>query len=145
MSAPLVSWDAISLRVDGKRANQLAREAKVVDDITLDFRNGNIHITGWKKVKILPVPFWADVQSIAVQGKTIVVSVDIAGVPGFLLPLIREVIASKIPVKGVTVRPPLTFVIQLDRFLPTFVELDIREIRMIDGGLQIGPGGASWK
>ena len=41
---------------------------------------------------------------------------------------------------------PFTFVIELDRFLPTFVDVEIREIRIVDGGLalQIGAGGASW-
>jgi hypothetical protein len=35
-------------------------------------------------------------------------------------------------------------VVSLDRFLPTFVDADIREIRIIDGGLAVtlGEGGA---
>jgi len=142
---PLVSWDGISIRVDGARVNALARQqvAGQLDDLTLTFRAGKIHVAGRRKVGIIPLPFFADVNSIAVEGKSVVVPVSI---PAIVAPVIRAIAAAKIP-PFVTVRPPLTFVVQLDRFLPSFVDVQIREIRIIDGGLavNIGPGGVSWK
>jgi len=144
MSAHRVSWDAISLRIDGARVNDFVREraAGQVDDIHLTFRSGNIHVAGRKKVGFVPIPFFADVNAIHVNGRTIVVPVLILPLAA---PILRGIVATRIP-PGVTIQPPFTFVIELDRFLPTFVDVEIREIRIIDGGLtlQIGPGGASW-
>jgi hypothetical protein len=141
----IVSWDAISLRIDGARVNELVRErvAGQLDGITITFRAGNIHVAGHKKMGIIPLPFAADVRAIDVEGRTIVVPVSI---PAIVAPVIRGIAASKIP-EGVTIRPPFTFIIQLDRFLPSFIDMQIREIRIIEGGLAvaIGPGGASWK
>lgn len=141
----IVSWDAISLRIDGARVNELVRQrvAGQLDGINITFRAGNIHVAGHKKMGIIPLPFAADVRSIDVVGRTIVVPVSI---PAIVAPVIRGIAASKIP-EGVTIRPPFTFIIQLDRFLPPIIDMQIREIRIIEGGLsvQIGPGGASWK
>lgn len=142
----LVSWDGISLRIDGARANAFARQqvAGQLDDLDIRFRAGNIHVTGRKKVGFVPVPFFADVNSIQVEGKSVVVPVS--GIPSILLPVIRAIAASRMP-PFVAVRPPLTFVVQVDRFLPPFADVQLREIRIIDGGLavNIGPGGVSWK
>jgi hypothetical protein len=141
----IVSWDAISLRIDGARVNELVRQrvAGQLDGITITFRAGNIHVAGHKKMGIIPLPFAADVRAIDVEGRTIVVPISI---PAIVAPVIRGIAASKIP-EGVTIRPPFTFIIQLDRFLPSFIDMQIREIRIIEGGLsvEIGPGGASWK
>lgn len=141
MTAHLVSWEPISLRIDGARANELAR--KEAPDVRIDFHDGRIHVSGRRFL----VPYSADIRQIDIRGKTIVVPVTGLGVANLFLGTIRKVIASRIPHDGVTVQPPLTFIIQLDRFLPSFVELDVREIRMIEGGLavKLGPGGASWK
>jgi hypothetical protein len=150
MTSPLVSWDAIALRVDGARMNALVRQqvAGQLDDITLAFRNGNIRVTGRKKVGFFPIPFSVDINEIRISEKTITVPVaDISHIPTALLnlflPLIRGMIAARIPLDAVTVRSPLTFVIQLDRLLPPFVDVDIREIRIVDGGLAVilEPGG----
>lgn len=150
MTSPLVSWDAIALRVDGARMNEIARQqvAGQLDDITLAFRNGNIRVTGRKKLGFVPISFSLDINEIRVSGKTVAVPVaDISHIPtpllNFLLPLIRGLIAARIPIDAVTIQPPLTFVIQLDGFLPPLIDVDIREIRIVDGGLAVvlGPGG----
>jgi len=138
----IVSWDAIALRVDGARVNALARErtAGQVDDINITFRDGIIRVTGRKKVAILPVPFWAEVKSIQVEGKTLVVPVS--GIPSILLPILRGIAAAKVPA-GVSIHPPFTFVVQLERFIPPFVDVDIRAVHIVDGGLaiELGAGG----
>lgn len=142
----IVSWDAIAVRVDGARVNALARErvAGQLDDINITFRAGSIRIAGRKKVAILPVPFSAEINSIQVEGKNLVVPVS--GIPPILLPILRGIVAAKVP-PGVSIHPPFTFVVELDRFLPTFIDVQIREIRIIDGGLavNVGPGGVSWR
>jgi len=122
--------------------NELVRRrvAGQLDGISLTFRAGNIHVAGHKKMGIIPLPFAADVRAIDVEGRTIVVPVSI---PAIVAPVIRGIAASKIP-EGVTIRPPFTFIIQLDRFLPPFVSADIQKIWIIDGGLAVtlGRGGA---
>jgi hypothetical protein len=141
----IASWDAIALRVDGARVNALARErvAGQLDDINITFRAGSIRVTGRKKVAILPVPFSAEINSIQVEGQNLVVPVS--GVPSILLPILRGIVAAKVP-PGVSIHPPFTFVVQLDRFIPPFVTVDIRAVRIIEGGLAIdvGAGGLEW-
>jgi hypothetical protein len=137
-----IQWDAVSLRVDGLRVNDFVRAqaAGQIDEINITFREGNIHVAGRKQLGFVPIPFFADVNGIFVEGRTIVVPVSILPIAA---PILRGIVASKIP-PGVTIRPPFTFVIEVERFLPTFVDVRIREIRIIDGGLAIslGPGGA---
>lgn len=142
----IASWDAIVLRVDGARVNALARErvAGQLDDLNITFRAGSIRIAGRKKVAILPVPFSAEINSIQVEGKNLVVPVS--GIPSILLPILRGIVAAKIPA-GVSIHSPFTFVLELDRFLPPLLDVAIGEIRIIDGGLavNVGPGGVTWK
>jgi len=142
----IASWDAIALRVDGARVNALARErvAGQLDDLNITFRAGSIRVAGRKKVAILPVPFSAEINSIQVEGKNLVVPVS--GIPSILLPILRGIVAAKVPA-GVSIHPPFTFVLELDRFLPPLLDVAIREIRIIDGGLavNVGPGGVTWK
>lgn len=150
MTSQLVSWDSISLRVNGARVNALARQqvAGQLDDLNITFRKGNIHVAGHKKVVFVKLPFSADISSIRVDGTTIIAPVsDVSHIPapllGLFLPLIRGMISARLPVDAVTVRPPLTFVIQLDRLLPPFVDVEIKAIRIDDGGVEIelGAGG----
>lgn len=141
----IASWDAIAVRVDGARVNALARErvAGQLDDINITFRDGSMRIAGRKKVAIVPVPFSAEINSIQVDGKNLVVPVS--GIPSILLPILRGIVAAKVP-PGVSIHPPFTFVVQLDRFIPPYVHFDIRAVRIVDGGLAIdvGPGGLEW-
>jgi len=142
MSAHVVSWDAIALRIDGARVNALARQraAGQVDDINITFRAGGIHVAGRKKVAILPIPFSAEVSSIQVDGQRLVVPVS--GIPSILLPILRGIVAAKVP-EGVSIHPPFTFVVQLERFIPPFIDVEIRAVHIVDGGLAIdlGAGG----
>ena len=142
MSAHVVSWDAIALRIDGARVNALAREraAGHVDDINITFHAGGIRVAGRKKVAIVPIPFSAEVHSIQVDGKRLLVPVS--GIPSILLPILRGIVAAKVPA-GVSIHRPFTFVVQLERFIPPFVDVEIKTIRIDDGGLaiELGAGG----
>ena len=52
--------------------------------------------------------------------------------------------ADRLPADLVRYEDPATFVVSLDRFLPSFVDADIQKIWIIDGGLAVtlGRGGA---
>ncbi len=149
----LLNWDGFTVRVDGGRVNEMAHlQAKgAVEDLRIAFLRGRIHISGKKKVAFVSVPFSADVSAISVEGKTIVVPVtNVAHIPtpllsGLLLPVVRNLLSSKMPGDAVTLRPPLTLLIRLDRFLPNFVDVQIETIDIIEGGLAVrmGPGGAT--
>jgi len=153
MTSHLVTWEGFTLRVDGARVNEMARaQAKgAVDDLQITFLRDRIHISGRKKVAFVAVPFSADVSAIAVEGKTIIVPIsDVVHIPtsllsGLLLPVVRNLISARVPGDAVTMRPPLTLVIRLDRFLPTFVDVQIEKIDIVEGGLavRIGSGGAT--
>ncbi len=153
MPEHLVTWEGFTVRVDGERVNEMARaQAKgAVDELRISFRPGQIQISGRKKVAFVAVPFSAGVSGIFVEGKTVVVPVsNIVHIPtpflsGLLLPVIRNLISGRVPGDAVTLRPPLTIVIRLDRFLPPFVDVQIEKIDIIEGGLAVrmGPGGAT--
>src|SRR6185369_10911282 len=134
MSAHLVSWNAIALRIDGARVNALARQraAGQVDDHNITFRAGGLPITGRKKGANLAIPFSAEVSSIQVDGQRLVVPVS--GIPSILLPILRGIVAAKVP-EGVSIHPPFTFVVQLERFIPPFIDVEIRAVHIVDGGL----------
>ena len=61
-------------------------------------------------------------------------------IPQFLFGLARN----RLPADLVRYEEPATFVVSLDRFLPSFVDADIQKIWIIDGGLAVtlGRGGA---
>jgi hypothetical protein len=144
---PLATWESIDLRVDGTRANEIARQQlvpKLADDVQLVFTPGLLRVRV-KKFLWLTV----EIERIDAQGTVVRVPIARAGlIPTRVLAgvwhLVRGFIAPRIPIDAVTLQAPLTFVIQVDRFLPPFVRAEVREIRIVDGGLAValGPGGA---
>jgi hypothetical protein len=143
----LIEWEQIDVRVDGERINALARSFRVdpIERMTLTFMEGLLRIEGSVR-KFISVPFTVDVREILASETTVRVSLGglhaFGGlpIPKFLLPLVE----SRLPKGLVCFEPPATFVLALERFLPPFVEADIRTIRIVDGGLAVtlGRGGA---
>jgi len=96
--------------------------------------------------KFISVPFTVDITRIDAAGTTVRVPVSSAAafggipIPRFLFSLVQ----GKLPRDLVRYEEPATFVISLDRFLPTFISADIQKIWIIDGGLAVtlGRGGA---
>ena len=143
----LIEWDSIDVRVRGERLNEIVAGFRVdpIEKITLRFFNGLLRIEGSVK-KFISVPFTVEIAEIIANGMTVRVPVKSAAafggipIPRFLFTLVK----SRLPRDLVTFEEPATFVISLDRFLPTFVSADIQSIWIIDGGLAVtlGRGGA---
>lgn len=147
----LIQWDLIELRISGARVAELARQEvaarKVpLTDLRLDFVPGQIGIAG-KAVKGISLPFRLAIRRIVPRGSSIDVPFESVSAFGFIpLPrLLFQLFGSMALADGVELHPEtMTLTLRLDRFLPSFVDAEVEEVRIIAGGLivRIGPGGA---
>jgi hypothetical protein len=116
-----------------------------IERIQLDFFDGLLRVEGSLR-KFISVPFAVEVREIIAEGRSVRVPLSSASafggipIPQFLFGIVK----GRLPADLVRLEPPATLVVSLDRFLPTFIDADIREIRIIDGGLavRLGEGGA---
>ncbi|HEX7681153.1 MAG TPA: hypothetical protein VF713_23655 [Thermoanaerobaculia bacterium] len=144
-----ISWDQIDVRVDGAKLNALAASFRVdpIERMELQFFNGLLRIAGTIR-KFISVPFTVDIREIRPSGHTVSVPISSASafgalpIPQFLFGLVRN----QLPVDLVRYEDPATFVVSLERFLPSFIDADIQKIWIIDGGLAVtlGRGGADF-
>lgn len=143
-----LEWDELSVRVDGAKLEALVREKALVpplERLELKFSNGLMRVEGTIR-KFISVPFTVEIREIQAAGRIVRVPLSSASafggipIPQFLFTLLR----GQLPANVVQLEPPATFVVSLDRFLPTFVDAEIRQIWIIDGGLAVtlGAGGA---
>jgi hypothetical protein len=142
-----VEWDSIDVRVDGGKINTLAASFRVepIERMELQFFNGLLRISGSIR-KFISVPFTVDIREIRPSGHTVWVPISSASafgalpIPQFLFGLARN----RLPADLVHYEEPATFVVSLERFLPSFIDADIQKIWIIDGGLAVtlGRGGA---
>lgn len=143
-----IAWDGIDVRVDGAKLAALVRERALVpplERIDLRFSDSLLRVEGAIR-KFISVPFAVEVREIVADGHVVRVPLSSASafggipIPQFLFGLVK----GRLPAELVRLEPPATLVVSLDRFLPTFIDADIREIRIIDGGLAVtlGAGGA---
>jgi hypothetical protein len=143
-----IAWDRLDVRVDGAKLAALVREralAAPIERIDLRFSEGLLRVEGAIR-KFISIPFAVEVREIIADGNVIRVPLSSASafggipIPQFLFGLVK----GRLPAELVRLEPPATLVVSLDRFLPTFVDADIREIRIVDGGLTValGAGGA---
>jgi hypothetical protein len=143
----LIEWDSIEVRVRGERLNDLVAGFRVdpVERMTLRFSNGLLRVEGSVR-KFISIPFTVDITRIEASGTTVRVPVASGSafggipIPRFLFSLVQ----GQLPRDLVRYEEPATFIVSLDRFLPTFVTADIQKIWIIDGGLAVtlGKGGA---
>jgi hypothetical protein len=111
----------------------------------LQFFNGLLRVSGTIR-KIISIPFTVDIREIRPSGQTVRVPIASASafgalpIPQFLFGLVRN----RLPADLVRYEDPATFVVSLERFLPSFIDADIQKIWIIDGGLAVtlGRGGA---
>ena len=140
-----VEWDELKVRVDGAKLSAMVPAPPPVERLRLIFTDGLLHVEGAIR-KVITVPFSVEVREIIATGKTIRVPLRSATafggipIPQFLFGLVKN----RLPRDLVALEPPATLVVSLDRFLPNFVDAEVREIRIIDGGLAVtmGRGGA---
>jgi len=143
----LITWDSIDIRVDGAKLNALAAEFRVepIEKMELQFFNGLLRIAGTIR-KFISVPFTVDIREISPIGHAVRVPVSSASAFGALpIPqLLFGLVRNRLPADLIRYEDPATFVISLERFLPSFIDADIQKIWIIDGGLAVtlGRGGA---
>lgn len=140
-----ITWDELAVRVDGAKVAALVPVIPPIERIGLRFSDGLLRVEGSLR-KFVSVPFAVEIRAIVADGRTVRVPLSSASafggipIPQFLFGIVKN----RLPADLVRLEPPATLVVSLDRFLPTFVDADIREIRIIDGGLAVtlGEGGA---
>lgn len=140
-----IVWEKLDVRVDGAKLSALVPVVPPIERIALRFSDGLLRVEGSLR-KFVSVPFAVEIRSIIPDGRSVRVPLASASafggipLPQFLFGLVKN----RIPADVARLEPPATLVISLDRFLPTFVDADIREIRIVDGGLAVtlGEGGA---
>ena len=143
-----IQWDSLDVRIDGAKLNAMVREQIAaepsIESLALRFTAGRLRVEGSVR-KFFSIPFTVDVTSIRAHGTT--VRVPLARITAGPLPvptLLVGLVKNRFPAALVRYEEPATLVLSLDRFLPSFVDATIREIRIIDGGLAVslGKGGA---
>ena len=143
-----ITWDELAVRVDGAKLNAIVVARALVppiERIALQFSDGLLRVEGTLR-KFIAVPFRVEIHELIASGKTIRVPLRSASafggipIPQFLFGLMK----GRLPAELVRLEAPATLVVSLDRFLPTFVDAEVREIRIVDGGLAVtlGAGGA---
>ena len=147
----LVQWDQIELRISGAKLADIARAEAAsagapVRELRFDFVPREISISG-KLVKGIAMPFRLAIRRIVPVGRVIEVPFENVSAFGFLpLPKLLFQLFGKMALSdGVELHPEtMTVRLRLDRFLPSFVDADVEEIRLVAGGLvvKLGPGGA---
>jgi hypothetical protein len=144
----LIEWNSIELRVSGDRINELVRAQVLgkepLEKLELTFTNGQLRVQGAVR-KIVSIPFTVDITHIYARGLTVYVPLGRISAAGFPIPtLLVTLIKSRLPKELVSFEEPATFVVSLERFLPTFVSAEIQNIWIVDGGVAVtlGRGGA---
>jgi hypothetical protein len=145
LTTRFIHWDELAIRIDGAKLAKLVPLVAPLERIDLRFSDGLLRVDGAIR-KFISVPFAVEVREIVADGHVVRVPLSSASafggipIPQFLFGLMK----GHLPAELVRLEPPATLVVSLDRFLPTFIDADIREIRIVDGGLAValGAGGA---
>lgn len=147
MSRRLVEWDGLDVRIDGDKIRAMVAGFRLhpIEKLDLQFTNGLLRVSGVVR-KFLAVPFSAEIREIEAKGRSVRVPLRAAAafggipIPQFLFGLVK----GQLPATLVRFEEPATFIVSLDRFLPSFVDIELQKIWIIDGGLAVtlGRGGA---
>ena len=143
-----IEWDNLEVRVDGKRLNEMVKaivgKQEPIERIDLEFHNGLLRVVGAIR-KFITVPFSVDITELRASGTTVRVPLQNASAAGFPLPnILFGLLQSRLPKELVGFEPPATLVLSLDRFLPPFIEAEVQQIWIKEGGMVVtlGRGGA---
>jgi hypothetical protein len=146
----LLEWDSLELRVSGEKLSAIAKPLLLgasaeLEAIDFQFTNGMLRIEGFVR-KFFRMRFTVEIPRIEADGLTVRIplqnatALGVIPIPSFLFRLIE----AKLPRDLVRLEQGSTFVVALDRFLPSFVSATIQNIWIVDGGLAVtlGRGGA---
>jgi hypothetical protein len=143
-----IEWDSLEVRVDGAKIAEQAKAMVLgkppIEKLDIAFENGLIRVTGALR-KFILVPFTVEVRHIYARGTTVYVPLAKISAGPFPIPtILLDLLKEQIPKDVIQYQEPATFVLALDRFLPSFVTADIQKVWIIDGGLAVtlGRGGA---
>jgi hypothetical protein len=146
----LIEWDSLELRVSGEKLAAIAKPILLgasaeLEAIDFQFTNGMLRIEGFVR-KFIRIRFTVEIPRIEASGLTVRVplqnatALGVIPIPAFLFKLME----GKLPRGLVRLEQGSTFVVTLDRFLPSFMEATIQQVWIVDGGLAVtlGRGGA---
>lgn len=147
----LIQWDRIEVRISGEKiaamAGEIIREKQIpIQELHFTFGDGELVVEG-KARKGISIPFRAVIDRIESTGNRISVHLRDLATFGFLpVPkLLMQLVQQNLK------HPLLSFDAQrnvvelpLDRLLPSFVDVEVREVHIIRGGIGVvlGEGGA---
>lgn len=122
------------------------REQRVpVRDVELRLFDSLLEVTG-RLNKVIPLPFRVEIRRIDVEGRDVVVRIDRVSAAGLPVPMFLGKLFEKQAAGGNVIiegdGPSIR--IRVDRFLPSFVDVTINEIRISGEGIVavLGEGGA---
>ncbi|HVT05108.1 MAG TPA: hypothetical protein VHL58_17225 [Thermoanaerobaculia bacterium] len=151
MSEPrLVEWDEILLRLRGSMLEamvqrEVASRRVPIQEIHLTFVPGELRIDG-KVEKFFLIPFRLFIRRIESSGGAIRIYLENISAFGLPIPVLLRKFAEKAMQNDALAFDAVNNVItvRLDRFLPTFLDVDVRHIEIIEGGIGValGQGGA---
>lgn len=146
----LVEWDGLQFRLRGDRLAEMAGEEIVksgapVSSLTLLFEEDLLRIHG-KIRKAIAIPFTVEIRRIDAFERSVRVFLHHASAFGIPLPtFLVTLVQHKLQEHELTYEPESrSFLVRLDRFLPSFLDVTLAEVRLVAGGvlLRVGAGGA---
>ena len=142
-----IEWDSLEVRVSGVKVSEMARAMiatdPMIERLDLHFLNGLLRVDGAVR-KFISIPFKVDITQIRAEGTTIRVPLAKITAGPIPIPTLLVALVQRSFPADVKYEEPATLVLSLDRFLPPFIDAEIRSIWIIDGGLAVtlGRGGA---
>jgi hypothetical protein len=146
----LVQWDDIFLRISGRKLQEavgrLVREKRLpITDVELEFRDGYVAVAA-KIKKRLSIPIRCTIREVLAEGRTLrAVLEDFSTFGSLPLPknLFRLVDALSLP-DGIAFDPAtMTVKVEIDALLPPSLDLTVKTIQFITGGVAVHLGEGS--
>jgi hypothetical protein len=147
----LVEWDQIFLRISGRKlqdtiARLLLEKRLPVSDVEFTFGDKRLVVAA-KIQKGLSIPIRCTIREILAEGTTLRLVIENVSTFGSLpLPknLLRLAYDLKLPDDISFDAEAMTVTVRIDKFVPQYLALTVKAIRLIPGGiaLQLGEGNA---
>jgi len=131
--------------IESRVQHEVAAKQAPIQDLRLTFSLGELRIDG-KVEKFFLIPFRLFIRRVESSAGSIRIYLENISALGLPIPVLLRRVAEKSMRSDALAFDGLNNVItvRLDRFLPNFIDVDIRQIDIIDGGVAValGQGGA---